>query len=51
MVKIKLNEHDKISLTKLILALNKMPYLGKPKIDLVKLRAAYQSININIKII
>ena len=42
---------ERVDMAKFFIALSQLPRLGKPEIDLPKLRDAYQSIKWDLKII
>ena len=47
----KVTMRERVDMAKFFIALSQLPRFGKPKIDLVKLRDAYQSIKWDLKII
>lgn len=49
--RVKVTMRERVDMAKFFIAISQLPRLGKPKIDLVKMRDAYQSINWNLKIV
>ena len=49
--RVKVTMRERVDMAKFFIAISQLPRLGKPKIDLPKLRDAYQAINWELKII